>query len=99
MTIKNLRVSYLHTVLLSGRETAILCIPKSLYVTYLETAKTSPTGQGDVADVGRMGGRHRLVDDECARAGPARGRRAVTAAVSVRLHLPELLESLHHVHC
>ena len=56
---------------------------------YLKGAEAGSAGEGDVTDVGRRGGRHRLVDDQG----------AVLQIGTARLfHLPELLQRLHHVH-
>lgn len=57
--------------------------------TYLETSKAAATGEADVADVrGAVGGNH-FVNDQGAvpQVGP-----------SGQLHLPKLLQSLHHIH-
>lgn len=57
--------------------------------TNLEAAKTAAPGEADVADVGRAAGGHHLIDHQrpVPEVGPTR-----------LLHLPELLQSLHHVH-
>lgn len=57
---------------------------------YLEAAEAAAAGQGDVADVGRAVGRDHLVHHQGSvlQVGPPR-----------LLHLPELLQGLHHIHC
>lgn len=58
--------------------------------THLEAAKAAAAGKADIADIRRAVGGNHLVNNQgaVAKVGP-----------SAQLHLPELLQSLHHIHC
>ena len=61
----------------------------SCLLAYPVAAEAGPAGQRDVADVGRGRGGHGLVDHQ---------RAVLEARAAGGLHLPELLQLLHHVH-
>ena len=52
--------------------------------------ETGPAGERDVADVGRRGPGDGLVDDEGA---------VLEVGAALLLHLPKVLQRLHHVDC
>lgn len=57
---------------------------------YLEASEAAAAGKADVADVGRAVGRDHLINNQGAvwQVGP-----------SAQLHLPKLLQGLHHIYC
>ena len=57
---------------------------------YLETSKAAAAGKRDKAHVGWGGGGLGLVHNQ---------RSVLEVSAAILLHLPELLQSLHHVHC
>lgn len=57
---------------------------------YLETPKTAPPRQSDIADVRRAVGGDHLVHHQ----GPV-----LQVSAPRLLHLPEFLKGLHHIHC
>lgn len=71
-------------------EVGMRCKVDQTVATDLEGAETRPSRESDVADVGRRGRGHRLIDHKGA---------VLQLGTTLGLHLPELLQRLHHVHC